>query len=46
MFEEFEKFFSGGRSQTRGSSNKGQASRGNDITLNMEIDFMDAVNGV
>jgi molecular chaperone DnaJ len=44
IFEEFEKFFTGGQSKKRGSSKP--TAKGNDIILSMEIDFMDAVNGI
>jgi molecular chaperone DnaJ len=47
IFEEFEKFFGGGGGkQQRGSSSAGRGGKGNDIVLNLDLDFMEAVNGI
>lgn len=48
IFEEFEKMFGGGGQsggRRRGSSNQMQGQKGSDIAVNLEIDFMDAING-
>lgn len=45
IFEDFESFFNMGQNKKGGDSRASSAVKGKDVTLNVEIEFMEAVNG-